>query len=270
MRACGLLALCRRRALDVRLQAVDLRSPRLPRAFDGYRILHITDPHFDALEGTAEAVLRAVAGVRVDLCALTGDYRAADDGPSTPEAVFDALRAVRHAVAAPDGFLATLGNHDTHGMVEPLEALGFTVLVNGTAVVTRGRQRLSVTGIDDVHRFFTPSALRALRPQEPFDDDHHVGLVLVHSPELAGEAAAAGHALYLCGHTHGGQVSLPSGRPLLCPLVRNHGYARGVWRHDGMVGYTGRGAGIAGLPLRLFSPPEVTLITLVRDTAADG
>jgi hypothetical protein len=89
-------------------------------------------------------------------------------------------------------------------------------------------------------------------------------LALVHSPEFAAEAAEAGYSLYLCGHTHGGQVAPPGGRPILTPLSRNHRLARGLWQHGGMTGYTSRGAGVSGVPLRYYSPAEVTVVTLTR------
>ncbi|MGE5504702.1 MAG: metallophosphoesterase, partial [Actinomycetota bacterium] len=95
------------------------------------------------------------------------------------------------------------------------------------------------------------------------------GIALVHSPELAPEAAAAGHRLYLCGHTHGGQISLPGGIPVLTHDQRRHGQvprrlARGRWSHGAMTGITSTGAGASGIPLRFATPPEMLRITLRR------
>jgi len=78
------------------------------------------------------------------------------------------------------------------------------------------------------------------------------------------EAAAAGIHLYLCGHTHGGQIRLPwLGAPMqnaACPRR----YAHGCWRHGEMQGYTSAGAGCSMLPVRYNCPPEITLIELAR------
>ena len=79
--------------------------------------------------------------------------------------------------------------------------------------------------------------------------------------ELADVAAANGFDLYLAGHTHGGQVCLPGGRPIITHMVRLRRYASGLWRHGSMVGYTSTGVGITALPVRYFSRGEVVLLT---------
>jgi predicted MPP superfamily phosphohydrolase len=265
-RAGGLHGRGVRNALDVRLNRLDLALPALPEAFDGTRVLHVTDPHFDAVPGLGDAVVRAVAGLSVDLVLLTGDYRCAAHGPFVETGILEPLAGIVGAVASAEGFFACLGNHDTHEMVAPMEGVGLTVLVNETVTITRGGQRLSITGVDDVYRFYTPDALAALGDAGGFGPGHF-GIAMVHSPELAGEAAAAGHGLYLCGHTHGGQICPPTRRPVFALLNRNHHLASGLWRHGGMVGYTSRGAGVSGLPLRYYNEAEVTLITLRRGGA---
>jgi len=240
--------------LDVRWRTLVIDLPRLPAAFHGYRILHIADPHFDAAPGLAEAILRSVAGAEVDLCVFTGDFRAAVRGPFTETDILPALAAIRATVRAADGFVATLGNHDPGDIVSHLEKLGLDVLLNRSRRICRGAEEIAVTGVDDVHRYYTPAAAAALAAHDPA----RFGIALVHSPEFAGEAAAAGYDLYLCGHTHGGQVCLPGGRPLITHLCRHRDLHSGLWRHGGMVGYTSRGAGPSSLPVRFNCPPEVT------------
>lgn len=262
LRAVGLWRRGVANGLDVRLRRLDLQLPRLPAPFDGYRILHLTDPHFDATDGLAQVIVECVRGLEVDLCALTGDLRQEDHGPFTEFEVLEPLRAIREQVRARDGFLATLGNHDRHEMVEPIERLGWRVLLNETARIGRAGRRIALTGIDDVHRFYTPGARAALDRSDP----DAFGIVLAHSPELAGEAAAAGYGLYLCGHCHGGQVCLPGGRPVLTRLGRHKEYYRGLWRCGDLVGYTSHGCGLSGdLPVRFNCPAEITLITLRAD-----
>jgi len=240
--------------LDIRDRTVELSLPRLPRAFDGYRILQISDPHFDAADGLAEAIVRTVTGAEVDLCVLTGDFRTAEYGPFTELGILEPLAAIRQSVRAPDGFLATLGNHDTAGMVAPLRQLGLRVLINQTHHLRRGREAIALTGIDDVHSYYTPAADAALAAH----DRETFGIVLAHSPEMAGAAAAAGYSMYLCGHCHGGQLCLPSGRPLITHLSRHHDLYAGLWRHREMRGYTSTGAGLADPPVRFNCQGEVT------------
>ena len=80
-------------------------------------------------------------------------------------------------------------------------------------------------------------------------------------------AADHGFHLYLTGHTHGGQICLPGGRPILTHLTQHRRYARGQWRHGAMQGYTSTGIGVSALPVRYNNRGEVALITLRRATA---
>jgi len=254
LKLCGLWRRGLANGLDICYRTVELNLARLPREFDGYRILHITDPHFDAVDGLGEAIVRTVAGAEVDLCVLTGDFRSAERGPFTETEILEPLAAIRRTVQARDGFLATLGNHDAADMVAPFRDLGLRVLINRTHHVRRGGQTIALTGIDDVHRFYTPAAHAALSAHDP----QAFGIVLAHSPEMAGEAAAAGHSLYLCGHCHGGQLCLPGGRPLITHLSRHRNLYAGLWRYGEMWGYTSTGAGLADPPVRFNCQGEVT------------
>lgn len=246
-----------RNALDLRLKRLDLAFGTLPAAFDGYTILHITDPHFDKLDGITERVLALVAGLEVDACALTGDY--GDAQHSRHERILAPLGEVVSAVSARDGILAVLGNHDSMKLVEPLERLGVRVLINETVSLERGGARIHVTGLDDVHHFYTDDARKAL-----FSAPAGFRVALVHSPEIAHVAAEAGVDFYLTGHTHGGQLCLPGGRPIVTNLRRNRALAAGLWRRGAMVGYTSAGAGVSVVPVRFNTRGEVTLITLRR------
>jgi uncharacterized protein len=248
-------------ALDVRLRTLRLGLPGLPEAFEGYRVLHLADPHFDAAPDLPAAILDSIAGLEVDLCVCTGDFRATDHGPFAEAGILEPLATLRRTVRAADGFLATLGNHDCADMVPELDRLGYDVLLNQSRRVRRGGAEILVTGVDDVHRFYTPAAAAALGALEPTS----FGLVLVHSPEFAHEAADAGYDLYLCGHSHGGQVCLPGGRAVVTHVARRQRHlASGLWRHRAMTGYTSPGAGLSSLPVRFNCPPEVTLFVLGR------
>ena len=245
----------RRRAADLRLVELELRFAELPAAFDGYRLLHLTDLHLDGLPQLADAIANLVRGRPVDLSVWTGDYRFRVHGEHAQ--VLPGMAKILAAISAVDGHLATLGNHDPAALVDPLERLGLRVLTNETVTIRRGSATLHVTGLDDVHYFYTDAAAAALTEAPP-----GFRIALVHSPEAAHLAAAAGCALYLCGHTHGGQVCLPGGMPVLTNSVFHWRHAKGLWRRGKMRGYTSNGAGISGLPVRFFSRGEVTLITL--------
>ncbi|SKA30267.1 hypothetical protein SAMN02745126_04923 [Enhydrobacter aerosaccus] len=247
----------RRNALDLQQVEMELDLPGLPAAFDGYRLLQLSDTHLDAFPEIAEATHRLLDGLTVDALAITGDVHGNHHAPidRSTSLLMQALRGL--TVTGPR--LAILGNHDDVTMAGALARLGFEVLVNRSVTLERGGERLTVTGLDDVHNFYTDAALAALRePGEAFR------IALVHSAEMADHAADAGYALYLSGHTHGGQVCLPGGRPLVTQLTRCRHAAVGLWREGRMIGYTSRGLGVSDPPVRFNCRGEVALITLRR------
>jgi len=89
-------------------------------------------------------------------------------------------------------------------------------------------------------------------------------LLLYHSPDLMPEAVEMGVDLYLCGHTHGGQICLPGGYPLMCNVRAPRRVCRGAWRHKQLQGYTSVGSGASVVEVRLNCPPEITLHDLQR------
>ena len=242
-------------ALDLQLNHLELSFNNLPSAFDGFSILQVSDPHFGALTGITERMLQLVSGLSPDLVVLTGDYRNKDC--KNYKYVLPPLQELTATLSARHGAWAILGNNDCADMVEPMEDIGIKVLINETGTIARGGESLCITGVDDVHAFHTKAAPEAMKsaPQG-------FKIALVHSPELAETAAACGYHLYLTGHTHGGQIALPGGIPIITNLKCPRRYANGLWRLGGMVGYTSSCVGISVVPLRFNTRGEVTLIRL--------
>jgi uncharacterized protein len=245
----------RRNALDLRRVEFEIALPGLPLPFDGYRILHVSDTHLDVFPELAEVAHRQLDGLEVDLLALTGDVHGDPRAPIARSTglLMQALRGVR----VHGSRLAVLGNHDAVEMAAALDGLGFDVLINRSFVIERRGARISVTGLDDVHNFYSEATHAALS-----SSSEDCRIALVHSAEMADHAADAGYALYLAGHTHGGQICLPGGRPLVTQLTRCHHAAAGLWRQGGMVGYTSCGLGVSPPSVRFNSRGEVALITL--------
>jgi predicted MPP superfamily phosphohydrolase len=254
----GLRGRGRANALAPHLVELDLFFPDLPAAFDSYRILQLSDTHLDLLPELAIVGREMLAGLEVDLLALTGDILGLHGA-----VLASAIRPLEHllkGLVVRDRRLAVLGNHDPAAMAEALEAIGFEVLLNQSTALVRHGERIVVTGLDDVHHFYTEAARAALYDGGGTD----FRIALIHSPEMADYAAEAGIALYLCGHTHGGQVCLPGGRPLVTRLTRCGHAASGLWSHGSMQGYTSRGLGTSWPPLRYNCRAEMTVITLRR------
>lgn len=243
-------------ALNIVLKEHELYFEKLPAAFDGYRILHLTDFHIDCLPGLEDVICDIVEDLRYDMCAMTGDYRLGAYG-NYEENVTSPLRKIINSLHAPDGIYATLGNHDTYPVVEILESMGVDVLTNETVDINRGPDKLVITGTDDPYTYYSNYATEALKtPAEGFK------IALVHAPELYREAAENGYHLYLSGHTHAGQICLPTGKPVISHLRKGKHLVSGMWQEGQMVGYTSAGCGTSGLPIRFNCKGEITLFTL--------
>ena len=243
-------------ALSHRLIELDLTLERLPASFDGFKILYMSDLHLDALNGLAEALVKMTAGLNPDICLLGGDYRFQVKGPC--HNVYPEMEKLLKGLDPPHGVLGILGNHDFAEEAEELSRMGVEMLLNRARPVERQGDLLWFVGLDDPHFYGCDDLEGALAPVPP----QSCKVLAVHTPELWQEAAGRGIDLYLCGHTHGGQIRLPLiGAPLLnaaCPKR----FTDGFWTHGGMQGYTSRGAGSSMVPVRFNCPPEVVLITL--------
>ncbi len=255
LRILGLYERGVRNATDIRLNQMDIWFESLPREFDGFRLLQLSDLHVDFLPETLQAALDLTTDVAADICVLTGDFRRRVQGSF--DVILPAMERLASHISTRHGTYAILGNHDSADMVEPLEALGLRVLVNETHTIERHGAKLHLTGTDDVHYYYTDAARQALGAAPK-----GFKIALIHSAEFADAAAENGYQLYLAGHTHGGQVCLPGGWPIITHMTRYRRYARGLWRHGEMVGYTSTGVGVSGLPVRFNTRGEVALITL--------
>jgi uncharacterized protein len=254
LKAVGLWNRGQANALAFQVRSAELTAPRLPAAFDGLRLLWISDLHLEPLDGLIDRVLALAAPLTYDLCVLGGDY--SFDHVMTDKAGAEMQRLAETLLARSDVY-AILGNHDCYAMAERLDATGVQVLINDHALLRRRDQSLALIGVDDCHYYRADDLAGAAAPlaAELFK------VLLCHSPEQIEPAAAAGIDVYLAGHTHGGQICLPNGfAPVTCASVPRR-YTRGLWRHNGMVGYTSRGAGASGVPVRFNCPGEITLLT---------
>lgn len=235
----------------------ELAVPRLPAAFDGYRIVQLSDLHCGPFLPRwlyRWWCARALAQ-RPDAVALTGDYITSGGG------YLDDVRDLAAALRAPDGVFACLGNHDYFGVdeavVDALAKGGATVLRNAHVTLARGDARLHVAAIDDrwSKRDDAAAALRGVPEGEAV-------VMLAHDPASFGDLAARGVDVVLSGHTHAGQFALPfaGDRANLARVM--HRYTAGVYREGEKVLYVHRGLGTSGPPSRFGVRPEIAVIVL--------
>ncbi|HEY2774142.1 MAG TPA: metallophosphoesterase [Candidatus Binatia bacterium] len=251
----------------VRVLEVEVPVHELPSAFDGFRIAQISDIHLGGFmdEERLAAHIEHVNSLGADLICITGDIT---DGLDHAPRTFPVLGRL----AAPDGVIAILGNHDFYTGADAVtaalcELTSIRVLRDESVALEREHSRLHILGVDDAGVDWTRGvrehrALPALIEAIP---DGETRILLSHRPELFHQAISFGISLTLSGHTHGGQIAVPW--PLRRPssLARFiSDFPRGTYRVNGSVLHVNLGLGVTGQPVRLFSPREITLITLRR------
>jgi predicted MPP superfamily phosphohydrolase len=243
---------------NILVNRITVKNENLPGGFDGFKILHLSDLHIDAIEGFENTVIEKISPLEYDLCVITGDFRKNTSGGY--KNIIPAIEKIVKNIKSKEGILATLGNHDSFGMVEPLEKTGMRMLINETVTVERNGGEIHFTGTDDTYYFYTDEALNALE-----ENRSGFKVVLSHTSELYDIAASNGYSLYLCGHTHGGQICLPGGIPVIAHQKEGRRFVKGLWHINGMTGYTSAGVGVSGVPLRYNCPGEIVLITLKKE-----
>ena len=199
---------------------------KLPPAFDGFTLLHMSDFHADMNDGAMRRLEEILVGLKYDLCVMTNDYRAATFGNFE-----DALALIRRILARIERpVYGVLGNHDTIRMVPD-------------------------------HHFYRVDNIEKAASGIPHDG---FAVLLSHTPEIYRQAAHAGFDLLLSGHTHGGQICLPGSIPLTLGSVLPRRLGAGAWIYHNMAGYTSTGVGSSIVPVRINCLPEVTLHRLRR------
>jgi len=244
---------------SVEVSRYPLPLPNLPEAWEGAKLVHLTDLHYGdpRSERLFKWMVRTVNAEEPDLIAITGDY-VVDD----PDEAVHAARHLTH-LRARHGVLGVLGDHDYHlrrketlrGLVDQITGAGVRLLRNTSVELPGG---LRVVGIDPttrkIQRANLGAALRSTAGARPH-------LLLSHAPDIIPEAAAAGIPMVLCGHTHGGQVVIPFYGPPVTHSRVSRKHASGWSSLEPTRMYTGRGLA-SHYSLRFFCRPEITVFTL--------
>ncbi len=247
------------------LTRLEVQTAAWPPGSEPLKILHISDIHLERYAGREQRLLQLAHDCRPHLIAITGDYL--NLSYNRDELAKKQLAALLAELHAPLGVFATLGSPpvDLREEIVPLlEALPLALLRDEWRTVRPGQQQeLTLLGVDCTHHLdIDAPKLEQLASAAPGGAPR---LLLYHSPELMPQAVANGIDLYLCGHTHGGQVRLPLVGALLTSSRLGRRYVMGLYREGQTHLYISRGVGLEGLSaprVRLLAPPEITLVIL--------
>jgi hypothetical protein len=254
--------------------AVDYSLGEVPEAFEGYRIVHISDLHLGTFDDKPEGLQRIVDSINAlqpDLICFTGDLVSLSVEEAKP------YTHMLQGLNARDGVVSTLGNHDffiysfrdqpsrREQEVDSLvkyecETLGWHLLRNQHLVLHRGQDSLTVVGVDNIHgsgQGFSTVDRGDLK--KAMQGTGGFRILLSHDPshweaEVLGKANIA---LTLSGHTHAAQFRLFGWTPASWMFRQ----AAGRYDSNGQTLYVNAGIGCT-MPMRINCPSEITLITL--------
>lgn len=243
----------------VDVHPVSLNLGRLHAAFDGYKIVQITDLHADQwmTHDRLSRIVQIVNQQNPDLVVITGDYVTKGDETYVPN--LTALSELKPQ----DITVGILGNHDYYGnppkLYQTLTDAHVLLLRNQVGQIRRGDAKLLIAGLGDavMRDDNLPAIMRRMPPTG-------AAILLAHEPDLADQTAATHRFdLQLSGHSHGGQIKLPLiGVRRISPRMAKK-YPNGLYQLDHLWQYTSRGIGLARhVKVRLNCRPEVTVFTL--------
>jgi len=220
----------------------------------GFRIVQITDLHCDRTARNEERTAAIINGLKPDVIVATGDYLNSPRG-------LPRLHRMLTRLEAPLGKFAVTGNFEVHywQQLGVLDGTGFRMLDRETVVVTRGADAIAITGMG-----FVPSDA-PIAPVEGFSDDRF-DVFLFHTPNLVEDLRGRGIDLYLCGHTHGGQVRLPLYGALVTLSRFGKKYESGRYQVGDTTLYVNRGLGMEPRPapqIRFLARPEIAVFDIL-------
>ena len=232
-----------------------LRLPTMP-AGTRARLVHLTDLHSKRRpDPVMETIIADLAADPPDAVLVTGDFV---DDKFDARPAWPTLQATLPRLASRLGTFGVLGNHDGDLMAGRLESLG-------VRVIGGERARLDLGGGAAIDLFGLPGVTRD-EPNGLFEadrDDDVPCVVLSHYPDAIQRLGRLRPNLVLAGHTHGGQVCLPNGWPLITHDSLPRSMSKGLHRLDwGGFLMVSRGIGTAAKPVRLFCPSQVVEVVL--------
>jgi len=245
---------------------IELHSPKL-KGHTPLRLLHITDLHVERITPREEKLLQLVEETAPDVVVLTGDYLNLSF-VHDPQAQAEARRLLARLCDLARGpVYAITGSPpvDFHDVVPAIfKDLPIIWLMDGAEELHINGHAARLVGLRcTFERDMDAPRLRHLLDSNP---GHLFTLLLYHSPDLMPEAVELGVDLYLCGHTHGGQIRLPLLGALITSSRFWKRYEMGRYEEGSTTLYVSRGLGMEGLGApraRFLAPPEVVLWTLV-------
>jgi predicted MPP superfamily phosphohydrolase len=233
--------------------------PGLPPELQGFRFVHLSDLHTRSYWSRGyDQLIQKMEQSPPDLLLITGDF-INDLHEYRP-----GLRTLKRLLPKLKSRLGTfgiLGNHDVDLIVPDLKDMGVTMLDSRRAVLeSGGGAKVELIGLGGIARDELDAQFIAAQPPKP---PQTLRIVLSHFPDHYERTKPLAADFFLAGHTHGGQICLPGGWPLITHDKMPRKFSKGIFRFDPTWYIVSRGLGFASVPVRINCPAEVAEITTV-------
>ena len=261
---------------NMELVNITVQIDSLPSAFNRFKIALLSDFHSSMV--VSQHHIKAAADMAMnetpDAIALTGDFISGHAKLSSRsvgkirkkyiDRCIDGLSQLK----AEYGIYGVLGNHDFWSGSHAVESLtsefsrrlGVVWLRNENVIIEKDGETINILGVDD---FWSRSC--SLNKAYQNLNGNSVKILLSHNPDINKtiDNEKRDIDLVLSGHTHGGQMPMPfRNGDAMVPSIYGQKYREGKVLDGKRVTYVTRGVGHLLVPVRLNSPPEVTILTL--------
>lgn len=253
---------------------IDVYSNNLPRSFNGYKILHLSDVHNKSFGKNQKNLVRKIKNINPDVIFITGDIvdsRRYNEAPS-----LELVKEIRKF--APIYYVP--GNHEMRSgklseLQKKLEESGAIVLRNENRIIDKNDEKIHIIGVDDPQTsYIYENDETVLKNEiEVLSDEiesatkyiakNSFKVLLSHRPEKFSLYIESDMDVIFSGHTHGGQIRIPFIGAVIAP---HQGffpkYSKGIYNEGDSTMIISGGLGNSLMPIRLFNRPEIVVATL--------
>lgn len=246
----------------ISISKINVQSEKLPKNFQGYKIVHLSDFHNKSFLNYGHKVAEKVKALNPDIIVFTGDLI---DSRNYKEGV--SLDLMKELIKIAPVYYVN-GNHEIRSgsfpsLEQGLKKIGVKILRSTNESITKNGEEVYIMGIDDP--LYAPLN-KTLEAAIKNSKDSSFKILLAHRPEYISEYRRYNLDLIFSGHAHGGQVRLPFIGGLVAPgqgvLPK---YTNGKYEIDNTTMVISRGLGNSLFPQRLFNRPQIIEVTLVTE-----
>lgn len=248
-----------------------IENPDLPKSFDGYKIVHLSDLHNAEFGKNNKNLINVIKEEKPDAVFVTGDTI---DGFYTNTTI--PIDLFKEVLKICDVYFI-VGNHEIRSdantyfeFLDKLSEIGVTVLKDESTYIEKSGEKFQVIGLNDASNYkanyndnYKEEIVKTINN---LDDKESFSVLLSHHPELFDDYAKTNVDLVFSGHAHGGQFRLPFIGGLIAPeqgLFPK--YDAGIFTENNTTMVVSRGLGNSIIPVRINNSPEIVVVILKTD-----